>query len=397
MRKSLNPFDGDNAGSFGDKQLNNDCGLSPLNGVNAWFASVAKNVAVPVPSAKTGDCEEPRSQSVRRRPARNGVIDTIALLERHQRTRRIPGRDHRERHRVPRSVTRNHERRTRRLRDRRERRAGQHHQSDHRTHRDHDRTPVPAHASEGFLPQHLGRHSDSRTPAAALPKRAAALSRSFAHRSPTVCVPATAYAARFAPACGDGDRGDQQPPEHEDVARHQIRVRERQQSGLRVPRCGDDRETARRGGTVRGTPRDDRPFAAIVEGEGFEACLRRVVGDGVVARGGGGVDGSLVTSAMARNVWSAVTAVLLVETRRVQSVKFVKPLAGERCDGARQLNSDCGLSPSNGRKARLRSVAEKVTIPRSSAMAGAGELPRSQCAVGDHCGVVGPTPSHCST
>jgi len=35
LRKSVNPFDGESGGSLGDKQLNSDCGLSPLNGVNA--------------------------------------------------------------------------------------------------------------------------------------------------------------------------------------------------------------------------------------------------------------------------------------------------------------------------------------------------------------------------
>jgi hypothetical protein len=64
LRKSCNWFTGDSAGSFGERQLNSDCGLSPLKGVNAWFGSVERNVAVPVPSASTGDCDEPRSQWV---------------------------------------------------------------------------------------------------------------------------------------------------------------------------------------------------------------------------------------------------------------------------------------------------------------------------------------------
>ncbi len=64
LRKSGNWFTGESAGSLGDRQLNSDCGLSPLKGVNAWFGSVDRNVAVPVPSARTGDCDEPRSQCV---------------------------------------------------------------------------------------------------------------------------------------------------------------------------------------------------------------------------------------------------------------------------------------------------------------------------------------------
>jgi len=62
FRKSVNPFDPESGGSFGDKQLNRPCGLSPLNGVNALFGSVDKNVAVPVPSARAGAGDEPKSQ-----------------------------------------------------------------------------------------------------------------------------------------------------------------------------------------------------------------------------------------------------------------------------------------------------------------------------------------------
>lgn len=61
LRKSAKPFAGD--GCVGERQLNNDCSLSPLNGVNAWFTSVAKNVAFPVASTIAGAGELPRSQS----------------------------------------------------------------------------------------------------------------------------------------------------------------------------------------------------------------------------------------------------------------------------------------------------------------------------------------------
>ena len=44
--------------------MNNDCGLSPLNGVNAKFGLVDRNVALPVPSAVAGAGALPRSQSV---------------------------------------------------------------------------------------------------------------------------------------------------------------------------------------------------------------------------------------------------------------------------------------------------------------------------------------------
>ena len=67
----------------------------------------------------------------------------------------------------------------------------------------------------------------------------------------------------------------------------------------------------------------------------------------------------------------------------MQSEKFGRLFVGARCPGARQLNSDCGLSPTNGWNARLRSVAANVATPCASAIVGEGELPRSQCTVGD--------------
>jgi hypothetical protein len=59
LRKSGNPLPGD--GSFGERQLNSDCGLSPLNGViSCWPV----NVAVPSIATIVGAGEEPRSQSM---------------------------------------------------------------------------------------------------------------------------------------------------------------------------------------------------------------------------------------------------------------------------------------------------------------------------------------------
>ena len=54
--------EGASAGPLGERQLNSDCGLSPLNGVNAKFAFVERKVAVPVSSESTGEGELPRSQ-----------------------------------------------------------------------------------------------------------------------------------------------------------------------------------------------------------------------------------------------------------------------------------------------------------------------------------------------
>ena len=64
LRKSVRPLMGESAGSFGERQLNNDCGLSPLKGVKAWLMSSERNVAVPALSAITGACELPKSQFV---------------------------------------------------------------------------------------------------------------------------------------------------------------------------------------------------------------------------------------------------------------------------------------------------------------------------------------------
>jgi hypothetical protein len=50
-------------GSFGDKQLKIDCGLSPLNGWNAWLGSVAENVAVPFDCTIAAAGDDPKSQS----------------------------------------------------------------------------------------------------------------------------------------------------------------------------------------------------------------------------------------------------------------------------------------------------------------------------------------------
>ena len=59
--KSVNPLVGPNGGSFGDRQLNRDCGLSPLNGVNACAPDASK-VAVPAPLAIAGAGALPWSQ-----------------------------------------------------------------------------------------------------------------------------------------------------------------------------------------------------------------------------------------------------------------------------------------------------------------------------------------------
>ena len=62
LRKSVKPLTGPSGGSFGERQLNADCGLSPLNGVNRWFVSESRIVTVPFASASCGVGEEPRSQ-----------------------------------------------------------------------------------------------------------------------------------------------------------------------------------------------------------------------------------------------------------------------------------------------------------------------------------------------
>jgi hypothetical protein len=51
----------------------------------------------------------------------------------------------------------------------------------------------------------------------------------------------------------------------------------------------------------------------------------------------------------------------------------------------------------NGWKARFGSLKLNVALPPASTIAAAGALPRSQWINGDHPGVVGATPSHCST
>ena len=61
------------------------------------------------------------------------------------------------------------------------------------------------------------------------------------------------------------------------------------------------------------------------------------------------------------------------------------------------MNNDCGLSPLNGWNAWFGSVAENVTVPSGCTIAAAGDEPKSQSTVGDHPGVPGETPSHCST
>ena len=106
--------------------------------------------------------------------------------------------------------------------------------------------------------------------------------------------------------------------------------------------------------------------------------------DAFVDRVLGVVGFAAVVNAIARNAWSAVAAALFVETRSEQCVELARPFAGACCPGARQLKSDCGLSPTKGRKARFLSVEVNVAKPRASAIAGAGDDPRSQCAVGDH-------------
>ena len=57
----------------------------------------------------------------------------------------------------------------------------------------------------------------------------------------------------------------------------------------------------------------------------------------------------------------------------------------------------CGLAPLNGVNARFTLLTGNVATPVPSAIAGAGELPRSQLPVAVHPGVVAATPSHCST
>jgi len=63
FRKSVRPFSGPSGAALGDRQLNNDDGLSPSNGTNAWLRSVAENVASPFASASAGEVVWPGSQS----------------------------------------------------------------------------------------------------------------------------------------------------------------------------------------------------------------------------------------------------------------------------------------------------------------------------------------------
>ena len=58
---------------FGERQLNNDCGLSPLKTNSTRFGSFAANVATPPASANAGACPDAASQwSVGEYPA---VVD----------------------------------------------------------------------------------------------------------------------------------------------------------------------------------------------------------------------------------------------------------------------------------------------------------------------------------
>ncbi len=62
----------------------------------------------------------------------------------------------------------------------------------------------------------------------------------------------------------------------------------------------------------------------------------------------------------------------------------------------RQLKSPCGLSPTNGRSAWFGSLAGNVTMPSVSAIAAAGEEPKSQSTDGRQSSSVGTRPLHCS-
>jgi hypothetical protein len=89
---------------------------------------------------------------------------------------------------------------------------------------------------------------------------------------------------------------------------------------------------------------------------------------------------------------------MIVVTRTWQLRKSLRPLFGEVWFGARQLNSSCGDGPRTGRNTRSgAAVAEKWTVPFASALAAAGDVARSQSALGSQPGVVTGTPSHCST
>ena len=60
------------------------------------------------------------------------------------------------------------------------------------------------------------------------------------------------------------------------------------------------------------------------------------------------------------------------------------------------MKRDCGLSFLNGWNEWFASLASNVAVPFPATRTGAGELPKSQSTMGDHPGVVGSTPSHCS-
>lgn len=133
------------------------------------------------------------------------------------------------------------------------------------------------------------------------------------------------------------------------------------------------------------------PFFAVVGAavpESAEDAGRASVGGGAADPG---------RNASGANTWSTVTAALLVETRIVHDVEVGSWLCGPACPTGSQLNIDCGLSPTNGVNAWFASEDGKAARPVRSAIAGEGALPRSQCAVGDHDGVDGDVPSHCST
>ena len=115
----------------------------------------------------------------------------------------------------------------------------------------------------------------------------------------------------------------------------------------------------------------DEPVAASAVLCFFAIALAVVAGRRIVV----GDTVRVVVRTIATKVWSAVAVVLLVETRNLQFEKFGRLFVGAGCPGARQLNSDCGLSPMNGRNARLRSVEVNVATPCTSAIAGDGGAP----------------------
>ena len=129
------------------------------------------------------------------------------------------------------------------------------------------------------------------------------------------------------------------------------------------------------GAVVRGR---DRAAPLVVEDRAaFAPFACRVAGrpsgrpDGACRAGAGETDSG-------KKTWSPVIAVLFVETRIWHRVKFARPFVSGGAPAGRQLNNDCGLSPANGTNARFAIAALKTTLPPASAIAGGGELPRSQ-------------------